>query len=172
MSGVKTPEGWTRPMNDEEMRPKAFRTWGAGEIVRYGMKIGSDTSFSVSWQNGVRVNLHGEERAAEIAVTSLATAAMALDAALTALEIERDARARLLAAMPPKEPQRLIGTGGCVREDPKGRGLWLLNRAETGWASFGFRLDGWNDLFRRFDVVIGAPSTDEHGQWWPAEPRQ
>jgi hypothetical protein len=84
-------------------------------------------------------------------------------------EVARDICIRF--GSPPKEPVRLMGTG-CVREDPAGHGLWLLSKHETGWSAFGYRLDGWDDLFRRFDVCIGAPKQDEHGQWWPAQPRE
>lgn len=66
---------------------------------------------------------------------------------------------------------RLLGEG-CIREDSTaGNGLWLLNSAEKGWSAFGVRLDGWHELVSTYDVWIGEPRTDEHGQWWPAIPR-
>lgn len=72
--------------------------------------------------------------------------------------------------LPPKRQQTLIGEG-CIRQDQTTPGaLWLLSKAETGWAAFGFRFDGWDDLLRRFNLVIGDPIVDSHGMYWPAHP--
>lgn len=70
--------------------------------------------------------------------------------------------------IPPTKPRSIMGMG-CIREAPGC--LWLLNTAERGWSASGVRLEGWDDLFRRWDIVVGAPKTDETGQWWPAQPR-
>lgn len=65
--------------------------------------------------------------------------------------------------VPPDEPKRLLGTG-CVRfRDGE---LWLLSRREDGWASFGVRLESWDDLFRRYNCRVTANGTDEAGDWW------
>lgn len=93
-----------------------------------------------------------------------------LEAARAALG---DAAARLAIAeraIPPKQPQRLLGPG-CVRFSPRSK-LWLLGQREKGWASFGFELDGWDDLFRRYAVTITEHGVDEHGMWWTATPSQ
>lgn len=76
--------------------------------------------------------------------------------------------AKLEARVPPPTPVRMLGPG-CVRFDEQGR-LWLLNKRESGWASWGVICDGWDDLFRRYAVVITATGKDEHGLWWIAEP--
>lgn len=83
-------------------------------------------------------------------------------------ELEREL-ARVKAAIPPKSPQKLMGTAA-IRRGENG-GLWVLNKPEEGWASFGFFVDGWDQLFRRFDLVVGDPVVDRTGQYWPAEPR-
>lgn len=83
---------------------------------------------------------------------------LALQAAET-----RAVRARL----PPETPARLLGEG-CVRFDADGR-LWLLSRREDGWASFGVVCDGWDDLFRRYDVKVTAHGVDKDGPWWTVE---
>lgn len=70
---------------------------------------------------------------------------------------------RLRAEVPPRDPVRLLGPG-CVRfRDGK---LWLLNKRETGWASFGLQLSGWDDLFRRFNVVVTDRGSDAFGDFW------
>ena len=63
-------------------------------------------------------------------------------------------------------PARLLGVG-CVRF--RGPGLWLLNRQAEGWAAFGIRLDGWDELFRRFNVRVVDHGTDECGPWWAVD---
>lgn len=82
-------------------------------------------------------------------------------------QLETEA-AELRSRVPPATPRRLMGVG-CLRErDGK---LWLLANSTKGWSAFGIMLDGWDDLFRRFDVVVNPPNQDEHGQWWPVENR-
>jgi len=109
----------------------------------------------------------------------LAAAAVGITVRWEALTAERDAavlRAEAAEAcaraaermVPPPSPARLLGPG-CVRFDSMGR-LWLLNKRETGWSSWGVICDGWDDLFRRHAVRITAHGTDEHGPWWTAEP--
>jgi hypothetical protein len=116
--------------------------------------------------------------AAQLAV-ELAAAAVGITARWDALVAERDASRRLAAArldrvvaaeqrIPPPAPARLLGTA-CVRFDDRGR-PWLLNKRESGWSSWGVVCDGWDDMFRRYAVVITAHGTDEHGPWWTAEP--
>lgn len=74
---------------------------------------------------------------------------------------------RLRALVPPAEPVRL-GHGGCVRfRDGK---LWLLNRREDGWSSFGVQLRGWDDLFRRFNAIVTEHGSDAFGPFWVVAP--
>lgn len=150
-------------------------------IHRYMADAQGHHAHGISGIEGASVLVRGE-RAAEVAAELAASAE-----ALTAARREADARATALrarleelsvelakarAAIPPARPAELLGTA-CIREAPgEGRGLWVLGNAAKGWASFGFWVAGWDDLFRRFDVVIGAPITDQHGQYWPAEPRK
>ena len=72
----------------------------------------------------------------------------------------------LRASMPPVRAARLLGPGVVRFRD---REVWLLNRAETGWASFGVRCDGWDDLFRRYDVRVTKHGRDETGEFWIVE---
>jgi len=65
------------------------------------------------------------------------------------------------------EPARIMGKG-CVRFTTTGE-LWILNRREGGFASFGFRCDSWDELFRRWDVRVTEHGTDEHGAYWTVE---
>lgn len=71
------------------------------------------------------------------------------------------------ARLPPPSPERLLGVG-CVRFDSTGR-LWLLNQRKHGWASFAVRVDGWDDLFRRFAARVTSHGTDESGAWWEVQ---
>lgn len=90
-----------------------------------------------------------------------------LEQAQSDLNVARRLIADLTARVPPPAPVRLIGPG-CVRFDSLGA-LWLLGNRERGWSSFGFKLDGWDDLFRRYAVTITEHGTDKHGMWWTAE---
>lgn len=72
----------------------------------------------------------------------------------------------LRASLPPVTAVRLLGPG-VVRF--RERELWLLNSAEKGWASFGVRCDGWDDLFRRYDVRVTKHDRDETGDFWIVE---
>ena len=89
-----------------------------------------------------------------------------LSTALERIAELRKENARLVSLVPPKSPARLLGPG-CVRMRD---GLWLLNQREKGWTSWGVRLDGWDDLFRRYAVTVTAHGEDEHGLWWEVTP--
>lgn len=156
-------------MNDRILPP--FGEWGIAEIVAWPRQGDGTANAKVTWSlAGISAMVNDEPARARAAVQALAAAGLdAMQARLRNREVEGRLE-RAEAALPPKEPARLLGVG-CVREDPLTSSLWLLACAEKGWAAFGYRLDGWDDLFRRFDVVVGVPRTDEHGQWWPAAPR-
>jgi len=119
-----------------------------------------------------------DARAAQL-TNELAAAAVGITGRWAALEAERNGalrrvgelareNARLLECVPPPQPARLLGPG-CVRFSSSGE-LWLLNKREGGWSSWGVRLDGWDDLFRRYAAVITEHGVDEHGAYWIAEP--
>lgn len=72
-----------------------------------------------------------------------------------------------LSQIPPKRPARMLGPG-CVRF-LNGR-LFLLNRRERGFGEFGVECDGWDDLFRRFDLKVTTHGEDKHGAWWEVVP--
>jgi hypothetical protein len=72
----------------------------------------------------------------------------------------------LRRVVPPKAPAKILGPGVVRMRD---RELWILNRADEGWASFGFRAGSWDDLFRRFDVVVTGHGHDETGEFWRVE---
>ena len=84
---------------------------------------------------------------------------------VAALQIEN---ALIASKIPPPTPARMAGTA-CVRFDEQGR-LWLLNRGDRGWAEFGIRLDGWDDLFRRYAVRVTSHGIDQHGTYWIIAP--
>ena len=71
--------------------------------------------------------------------------------------------------LPPERPANLLGDG-CVRQ--RDGSLYLINRADDGFGEWGIRLDGWDDLFRRYDVRVNSPETDDHGQYWVVSPRE
>lgn len=84
-----------------------------------------------------------------------------------------NAKLRELRAAHPPRKVALLGDG-CVRQDPKDPArLWLLNTAAKGWSAFGVIIDGgWDELFRKYDVIVSAPATDKHGQYWTVSPRK
>ena len=131
--------------------------------------------------SGIDVQVRGDREhddAAEALASSLQAAAQdavrgwkALEercaaAEARASELESEA-IRLRALVPPPAPVRVLGPC-CVRFWDGG--LYLLNRRERGWASWGVRCAGWDDLFRRYAVVITEHGTDEHGAYWVAAP--
>lgn len=155
---------------DETAAVPPIAEWGAANVVAWPTQSDGRRNVKIEWPAvGLSVMVTDTPSRTDGVVDAIAMApsvAIQLGAArkrVAALQQQID-------SMPPREPERIFGTG-CVREDRTGRGLWLLSSSEKGWSAFGFRLDGWDDLFRRFDVVIGAPRADENGQWWPAEPR-
>lgn len=75
----------------------------------------------------------------------------------------------LRASGPPATPARLLGPGVVRMRNGE---VWLLNRAETGWASFGVRCNGWDDLFRRYDVIVTGYDRDETGDYWTVDNTQ
>lgn len=89
----------------------------------------------------------------------------------TIAKLERDLSAA--RALVPKRKTRLLGPG-CVRQDPHHpERLWLLNTQHKGWASFGIVVEGgWDELFRRFDVIVSDPDRDTHGMYWMVRPRK
>ena len=89
-----------------------------------------------------------------------------LAAAPSVVESLRAEVQRLRAEVPPRKPVRLLGPG-CVRfRDGE---LWLLNKRETGWGSFGLQLAGWDDLFRRFNAVVIEHGSDAFGEFWTVD---
>lgn len=147
---------------------------GTPEITKFS-KQGNQRNIRIGWPGGfsalvMSVSSEGEEAA----VHYLADApALILSLRRRIEDLEKmlvDAQYKL----PPEKPAAIIGVG-CIREGSRARdgnpSLYLLNRSEGGWSNFGVRVDGWDDLFRRWDIRVGAPQTDETGQWWPAYPR-
>lgn len=82
---------------------------------------------------------------------------------------QRAARVAQLEALIPKEPKALLGVG-CVRW--VGGEMWVLNKRETGWSSSGFRIDGWDELFRRWRAVVIDVGADEHGAYVLIGPKE
>lgn len=90
-----------------------------------------------------------------------------LGSAHDVIEALRAEVAKLRAVVPPKAAARLLGPA-VVRM--RGGDVWILNRADGGWAEFGFRAGSWDDIFRRFDVRVVGHGRDSHGEFWSVEP--
>lgn len=148
----------------------------AAKIIRYGVAAangGHRRSFDVM---GVTIyvephedDAHAERIAEELAASGAVVARM-LEAESHAhrLAAENDRlKMQLKAAQHPPPPARLLGRG-CVRFDTDGQ-LWMMNRAETGWASFGLCIGSWDELFRRFDAVVVEAKQDATGWYWVIE---
>ena len=67
----------------------------------------------------------------------------------------------------PEKPARVLGPL-CVRM--QNGELWALNKRETGWSSSGFLVGSWDELFRRWDVIVTEHGVDKHGAYWMCEP--
>lgn len=68
---------------------------------------------------------------------------------------------------------RLMGPAH-VRMSPRGDGrIFMLNKREgkpsRGFGEFGFEFDGWDSLFRTWNVVVIGHGTDEHGEFWEVD---
>jgi hypothetical protein len=154
-----------RMSNELQIRKWMQKTDGTHN---YGVDGFYDATVLISGDRAAEVAAQIIEGVSGAALVASQDEAYALRARVSEIETEL---ARAKAAIPPKEPLKLMGTAA-IRPGTGGAGLWVLNKPEEGWASFGFFVDGWNDLFRRFDVVVGEPVTDAAGQYWPAEPRR
>ncbi len=138
---------------------------GDVEIIRWGSASGHVQMRAVHFEGGPRFNVVCDtQRATDVAAETMA----ALPGMVAALIGEVD-RLRAEVAKHPEVKTRLLGVG-CVRQRD-GR-LWLLNRADGGWSSFGMCIESWDELLRVYDVTVGDPKVDEHGQWWPVKPRR
>jgi hypothetical protein len=74
--------------------------------------------------------------------------------------------ANLRAKVTPPRGARLLGKG-CVRFR-NGHPI-ILNSRKEGWSAFGFEVESWDDLFRRWDVAVTCHGSDEVGEWWEVE---
>ncbi len=110
---------------------------------------------------GVTVTVEGHEDDER----SRTTAEFLCDATRLVDKLSAENR-ELRASAPPVNAVRLLGPG-VVRF--REREVWLLNSAAKGWASFGVRCDGWDDLFRRYDVRVVGHDSDETGEYWLVE---
>lgn len=135
----------------------------AGVCNRYQVNASGQSNVGVRWPL-VSLLVSSDSADSAAAAEELAVAPARLAAALAEIEALR-------AKVPPTRPTRILGKG-CVRQDPQdGEKLWLLNTAEKGWSAFGIQLDGWDDLFRRWDLVVGECRHDQHGTFWVVSPR-
>lgn len=139
-------------------------TSGDGEITEY-CEVAAGRNRDVTFPGGGRVYVPAAQPNAD--APALARCLATLPSWTLALCDDLDeARAKLAELAP--TPRNLLGAG-CVRKAMDGR-LWLLGDPEKGWSAFGFCVDDWDELFRRFNVRIGVPVQDATGQYWPAEP--
>lgn len=76
------------------------------------------------------------------------------------LEANRRAEAE---AKVPAAPQRIMGPS-VVRTDERGR-LWVMSNREQGWSSWGFLVDDWDEIFRRWRLRVDGVGADEHGPY-------
>jgi len=82
---------------------------------------------------------------------------------------EDDAAAKRLALRLIGADKQRIFSPGYVRI--RSKRVWLLGSREKGWSAFGYPFDGWDPLFRSFDVIVTEVGSDEHGPWWKVENR-
>lgn len=108
--------------------------------------------------NGIKVMVEASEDDA----TARAIAETLSTAVETLAEYAEEVRV-LKAAMPPKAPSRIFGIGYVRMRDGS---VWMMNKRETGWASFAIRFESWDELFRHFGVIVTGNGADEHGAWW------
>lgn len=94
--------------------------------------------------------------------TQMAEAKIAHENAVRVLQM----RVAALRAQIPEVPARILSTGTVRFLNGE---IWLLSKRETGWSSFGVRVGSWDELFRRFNVVVTEHGTDKHGAWWSVE---
>jgi hypothetical protein len=71
--------------------------------------------------------------------------------------------AMLRAKAAPPRPVRLLGPA-CVRM--RDSTIWVLDNHREGWADFGFPCASWDEVFRRFDVVVTSSDHDVWGDYW------
>ncbi len=89
-----------------------------------------------------------------------------LASASSVVERLREENRDLRAELPPSKPARLLAPGVVRMRDGR---VWLLGNRAKGWASFGFLLESWDDLFRRYNVVVTGSGRDEAGDFWTVE---
>lgn len=151
------------------MRPPFVPPTSVGEVTVYGYRQ-SDRSphVGVSWP-GAKLTVDGDSTDAEGLARWIAEAPALVGELSQRLHAAEMALAEARAQIPPATRTRIMGEG-CIRE--RDGWLWLLSNAEKGWSAFGFRFDGWDALFRAWDLEVGPPQQDALGQWWPARPRR
>lgn len=142
-----------------------------GAVTEYAAGPDGRRACGITWGDGPRLlvsSFQGDDRAVAEYLARAPGVIREQEQKIASLETELRA---LRAQLPPKRPQRLLGLG-CIRQDPtEPEKIWILNTQVKGWSSFGVQCDGWDDLFRRYDVTISAPMSDKFGQYWLATPR-
>lgn len=73
-------------------------------------------------------------------------------------------RAAQVADLKGEMRTRIFGEAGTVRMR-NGRPC-LMNKRESGWASFCIEYDSWDELFRRWAVTVTNHGIDEHGVYF------
>lgn len=146
------------------IRPSGGRSW-AFAVRGVEVVITSPDEDGDVYAAELAKALHAEAHGYEAMVTVWEQCALLADGRARKAE---DTLRVALDKIPPPQPVSLLGHG-CVRFASTGE-LWLLNKREDGFASFGVRLNGWDDLFRRYNVRITEHGTDRCGEWWTAEP--
>lgn len=150
--------------------PAAGEALEVPEVSTYGVPSGGGARASFFKRGALTVTVTGLfaehtepafEAACELARASFMIATLTEENEALIAEL-RAARADI----PPARGARLLGRG-YVRF--AGAELWILNNRERGFGHFGFQCDGWDDLFRRYDVRVVESGRDEHGDWWAVE---
>jgi hypothetical protein len=141
----------------------------ASPVIVFGVS-GSGTRLSAFERDGIHVSVRptdedDNEKAFEVAcaLSRAWQTIFDLQAKVTEQATELDA---LRARLPAAKAARLLGRG-CVRfRDGQ---LFLLNKRAGGWAEFAVACDGWDELFRRYNVAVVEHGADVFGPWWEVE---
>lgn len=142
----------------------------AGELILFAEREDGRRNVGVRWP-GVSIMVEHASDDPEGVAAALARMPGDLAAAECAIATLERELAATRAKVPPARPAQVFD-GGCVRQDPANPAqLWLLSKPETGWSAFGVRVESWDELFRRFDVIVDAPEHDGAGMFWRVHPR-
>jgi len=133
-------------------------------VVEYAFLPGGSRRRSMTI-DGITVMI--EPHVDDVAARRLAEELHGYRAAVTEMAAEL---ADLRRRVPPARRNRLFGAATVRFLNGK---VFLLNKREgktsEGFGEFGFEFDGWDSLFRAWDVVVTDHGQDKHGCWWEVQ---